>query len=452
MSDKIASIELVRLGVAEIRPHPRNPRRHPKPGSVEWTILQRSLARDYFDPIVVNRRNGLLVSGHLRFAILCDMGYSQVDVSVVDYDEEEHLARMIAANTLIGEFEAEILSSLAKDIEAAGLDPALAGFDEAELMALVEVPKTEDDSEHTGELLSKADVLQADWQVKLGDMFQVGEHRLFCGDCGQQDSWTQLLEGRPADMMWTDPPYNIDYEAIQERRIELNKQRGGASTVVAQGILNDDVSPDEYAALLKEWFKTGFNNVRPGGAFYIAHADMWRVENELAAKEAGWRPAQNLIWVKSGATLGRQDHNWQHEPVLYGWKPGGAHRWFGGFKQTTIFDSEPDLKKMSKAELIVLVNQMRNERETSVIREPRNIDASLHPTIKPVALVARQVWNSSLRGETVLELFGGSGTTMAACQQIGRKCVATELAPKYCAVILERMKAYGVEIRRINGN
>lgn len=141
---------------------------------------------------------------------------------------------------------------------------------------------------------------------------------------------------------------------------------------------------------------------------------------------------------------------WQHEPVLYGWHPGAAHRWYGGFKQCTIFDTEPDLSKLGKPELLAIINQLRNEHNTTVVREPRNTGNGLHPTVKPLQLVARQVWNSSLKGETVLELFGGSGTTLAACQQIGRRCTATELDPKYCAVILERLTAMGAPIEKIS--
>ncbi len=447
----ILELKVERKLLSELRPHPKNPRKHPKKGSPRWEMLRRSLEHDYFDPLVWNERNGLLVSGHFRRAIALDMGTEAADVVVKDYDEPTHLARMIAANRQAGEFEEELLASISRDIDTAGLDAALAGFDEKEFAALIEAPDTIDDTDETGELLSKADELQDRWKVAPGDLYQIGSHRLLCGDCASAQSWQRLLEGRLVDLIWTDPPYNIDYSAVQERRKKLTKEKGGNPSALPQGILNDDVSASEYLDLLTAWFHRAHEITKPGGVIYVAHAEAFGLETRQALRDQGWYVAQCLIWVKSGFTLGRQDHHWQHEPVLYGWKPGAGHYWQGGFKQSTIIDDEPDLTKFSKADLITLVNQLRNERDTSVIREPRPVVNDLHPTIKPLPLVVRQIWNSSRRGETVAEFFGGSGTTMAAAEQTGRRCCATELDPKYCAVILERMSIYGLEIQKLDG-
>jgi len=427
--DRIAELCIERWELSAIQPHPKNPRTHPPKGSPKWEALRKSLEFDYFDPLVVNRRNGMLVSGHKRHPMMVDLGFVQADVSVVDYDEPTHYARMIAANSHLGEFEEALLSKLAGEIEAAGLDAALAGFDEKAFAALLEGPSIVDESEAAEELVSKAEELQDRWKVGLGDLYQVGNHRLLCGDAASIDNWNLLLDGRLADMVWTDPPYNVAYDAM----------------------LNDDVTDAEYLRLLKGWFDTAFAVTKPGGAIYVAHADSHGAPTRNTFVSAGWYLAQCLVWVKNAATLGRQDYQWQHEPILYGWKPGAGHHWQGGYAQRTVIDDETDLSKLSKAELVVLVNQMRNERDTTVVREPRNTGNGLHPTIKPLALVARQIWNSSRRGETVLELFGGSGTTLAACQQIGRRSVATELDPKYCAVILERLTAYGLTVQKIHG-
>lgn len=448
---RIASLCIERWELSAIKAHPKNPRTHPPKGSVKWEALRKSLDHDYFDPLVVNRRNGMLVSGHKRHPMMIDLGFIQADVSVVDYDEPTHYARMIAANTHLGEFEETMLSQLAGEIEAAGIDAALAGFDEKAFAALLEGPTVVDEPEPAEDLMSKADELQTRWQVKLGDVYQIGNHRLLCGDSASLDNWTLLLQGRLADMVWTDPPYNVAYDAIQRRRNDLNVERGRKPHVKPQTILNDDVTDAEYLQLLKSWFTAAHAVTKPGGAIYVAHADSHGAPTRNTLVEAGWYLAQCLIWVKNAATLGRQDYQWQHEPILYGWKSGAGHHWQGGYNQRTVIDAETDLSKLSKAELIVMVNQMRNERDTTVIREPRNAGNLLHPTVKPLQLVARQIWNSSRRGETVVELFGGSGTTLAACEQTGRHCVATELEPKYCAVILERLSAYGLNVDKVHG-
>ena len=444
----VASIDLERWKLSGLHPHPRNPRKHPKPGSPHWEVLKVSLRRDYFDPLVVNRQNGMLVSGHLRLKVLQEMGYTEADVSVVDYDEHTHLARLIAANQLLGEFEQEILTALAAEIEAAGLDSSLAGLTEKELTALLEPPTLDDDTAQTEQLMSKADELQGRWQVQPGDLYEIGSHRLLCGDCASPDNWQLLLRGVLADMTWIDPPYNVDYEGVQEKRNEQKRRQGKSSKIKPQAILNDSLPEREYAAKLKTWLATAANNMKPGGAIYVAHADCYGLQTRVAAHESGFYIAQCLVWVKNGFTMGRQDYQWQHEPVLYGWKPGAAHYWGGGYRQATVIDDEPTLLKKSKPELVRLVNQLRNERDTTVIREARNVGNGLHPTVKPIGLVARQIWSSSRRGETVQELFCGSGTTLAAAEHTGRRCVATELDPKYCAVILERMSALGLTIEK----
>jgi len=451
MTERIAAIETARLPIEQIKLHPRNPRKHPEPGSQIWEILKRSLEHAYFEPLVWNRRNGCLVSGHFRLKVLTEMGFTLVDVSVLDIDEATHYALMIAANRLLGEWEEAVLASLAKEIDEAGLDAALALYDHKALMALVECPVTDDDTEQTEELLSKAEQLQAKWQVQPGDCFQIGPHRLLCGRCESSDNWQVLLGDGLADMLWCDPPYNVKYDASQRKRDKIHAASGSTPVIKPQTILNDDLPREEYGELLNAWFSTGVARLKPGGAAYIAHADSFGLETRLASREAGLYIAQCLIWVKQAWTLGRQDYEWQHEPILYGWKTGAGHYWQGGYSQATVIDYDVDLKKLSKGELITLINHLRNATDTSVIREPRNVCSDLHPTIKPTRLVARQIWNSSKRGETVLEMFGGSGTTLAAAEQTGRRCVATELDPKFASVILERMTSLGLQVEKLNG-
>lgn len=453
MSERIATLRLVRRRLEELKPHPRNPRKHPAPGSREWEVLKGSLAHDYFDPIVENSRNGLLVSGHLRHKVLTELGFTHADVSIVDYDEPTHLARLIAANELLGQWEADLLSALAKDIDAAGIDASLAGWDEKEFAAQIGGPAVADDTETAETLVSKADEIQAEWQIKPGDLFAAGSHRVLCGDCTDPGNWTRLLGDRHADLVWTDPPYNVDYDATQRRRIDLQSERGadGKAVPAPQKILNDHLSDAAYASLLAKAFAAAFEATKPGGAIYVAHADSFGLVTRQSLAGAGWYLAQCLIWVKNAFTLGRQDYQWQHEPVLYGWRPGAAHYWQGGFCQASVIDDEERaLGKLGKPELVEIIQRLRNARDTTVVREPRNTVNALHPTVKPLALVARHIWNSSHVGDTVLELFGGSGTTIMAEEQTKRRAVATELDPKYCAVILQRLRDHGLEVTQID--
>lgn len=449
MTERVAEIEICRMAVEEIRGHPRNPRKHPEPGSKLWEILKRSLERSYFEPLVWNRRNGFLVSGHLRLKVLTEMGYTHVDVTVVDLSEVEHYALMIAANRTLGEWEESVLASLAADIDEAGLDAALALYDHKSLLALVDCPVTEDDTEEVEQMLSKAELLQLKWKVQPGELFQIGGHRLLCGNCESLDNWQRLLGDEQADMLWCDPPYNVAYDREEKKRLKAGRER--SNDAATDTILNDDVPRAKYLELLHAWFSTAASRLKSGGAFYVAHADSYGLEVRQALRNQGLNVSQCLIWVKQAWTLTRQDYQWQHEPILYGWKPGAGHHWQGGFSQSTVIDDCGDLKKLSKGELITMVNHLRNAVDTTIVREPRNVVSDLHPTIKPTRLVARHIWNSTHREERVMELFSGSGTTMAAAEQTGRRCFATELDPKYVAVGLERMCTLGLTIEKLHG-
>lgn len=413
--------------------------------------LDGSLENDYFAPLIWNERNNKLVDGVKRRARLMALGFTQADVGVVNYDEPTHIARMRAANEHTGKWNRELERELAKQVHGAGLAPALAMWDAQSLAMMLEPPVVKDDNADS--LISKADALQKKWRVKPGDFYQMGAHRLICGDCRSRENWHLLLEGQKARMVWTDPPYNIAYEHIQDRRNDLKASEGRKPKTKAQAILNDSMSPAAYKRLLIDAFKVAYDNCEPGAAIYIAHADMWRVTNELAARRAGWTIRQNLQWIKGDFTLGMQDYQWAHEPILYGWKLGASHYWQGGYRQSTVMDEGVGkLSKLSKKDLINFANDLLNNQNTTVFREPRNSGNGLHPTIKPLHLVARQIWNSSREGDRVIECFGGSGTTPAAAERVNRQAFVTELDPTYCAVILERMQGNGLEITHLGNH
>ncbi len=432
--EKIAALRVERRALADGKPHPRNPRIHPPEGSPKWESMKASLAFDYFEPLILNELTGMWVSGHFRQRVMIADGFTHADMVIVSYDEETHLARMLAANTHAGDWEEEMRAILAGELSLSGLHAGLAGLTEKEMASLVEGPKIADDTALAEQLISEADEIARKWVVNPGDLFAIGAHRLLCGDGGSAVNWNRLLGERSlADMVWTDPPYNVAYEGA------------------AGSMQNDDMDAAAYDAFLRYTLGMAFAVTKPGGAIYVAYADSEgrTVRNAFAA--AGWLEKQCLVWVKNHFTLGRQDHQWQHEPILYGWKPGAAHYWQGGFCQGTVIDDEPALAKLDKPALIAVIQALRNARDTTIIREPKPTANELHPTVKPLALVARQIWNSSRRGETVAELFGGSGTTLIAAEQTQRRCVATELDPKFCAVILERATRAGLSVEKIDG-
>ncbi len=228
-----------------------------------------------------------------------------------------------------------------------------------------------------------------------------------------------------ADLVVTDPPYNVNYE-------------GG--TKDALKIQNDNMDDASFLAFLIDAFKTMKEALKPGGAFYIWHSDGKRWFFSDALKQNGLEERQNLIWVKNALVLGRQDYQWKHEPCLYGWKDGAAHHFIDLRGEETVIEDNPSLNKMSKPDLIQYVKELRKiiDDKTTVLREDKPLTNDLHPTMKPVPLIAYLIRNSSLKNEVVLDLFGGSGTTLIACEQLGRKARIMELDPKYCDVIVSR--------------
>lgn len=445
MTERIAILRTERKKLESLDIHAEWLRDHPEDSSPQIQALDGSLEHDYFAPIIWNERNNKLVDGVKRRARLLALGFTQADVGVVDYDEDTHIARMRAANCHTGKWDRDLERALAKHMSDSGLAPALAMLDPQSLAMLLDPPQVKDDEPES--LMCRADELQVKWQVKPGDLYQIGAHRLFCGDCCSKRSWDLLLEGKLASLVNTDPPYNIAYEETQVRRNDLKTSKGEKATTKAQAILNDSMKPAAYKKLLRAAFKMAFDHSKPGAVIYIAHADMCRIPNELSALRAGWTMRQTIQWIKSAFTLGMQDYQWENEPFLYGWKPGAAHYWQGGYRQSTVVDDAVGkLSKLSKKDLINFIHDKLNSRNTTVIREPRNASGGLHPTIKPLHLIARMIWNSSREGEIVIDCFNGSGTVIAAAECTNRRAFTTELDPTYCAVTLERLTGHGLQV------
>ena len=366
------------LPIRRIRPNADNPRYIKED---KFKKLVKSL-RDFPEmanvrPIVVNK-DMVVLGGNMRLKAMIEAGWQEVPVKIVDWSEEKQREFIVKDNVGFGEWDWDELANTwdAEELNDWGLDtPDNWGGEELEA--------EEDDYE-------EPDSLQVD--VVLGDLIEIGEHRLLCGSSTETDTWEKVMNGMLCDLVITDPPYNVDYE-------------GGTGLK----IMNDKMDGNTFYQFLYDFYTALGAYTKAGGAWYVWHADSEGANFRQAMKDAGIMVKQCLIWVKQTMVMGRQDYQWKHEPCLYGWKEGAAHKWYSDRKQTTVLEFD---------------------------RPSKNTD---HPTMKPIPLISYQIENSSKRGDLVCDAFLGSGTTMVAAHQLNRKCYGMELDPKYCQVIIDRM-------------
>lgn len=231
------------------------------------------------------------------------------------------------------------------------------------------------------------------------------------------------MEGEEADLIVTDPPYNVNYEGGTDKKLTIK---------------NDHMKDADFYNFLYEAYMRMYENIKPGGAYYIFHADTEGLNFRKGLREAGFKLSSCLIWVKNALVLGRQDYHWKHEPILYGWKEGAAHYFIDDRSQCTVIEDKIDVDKLKKEEMKELLEKLLDQGISTVIYEDKPLRNADHPTMKPVALVGKLIHNSSRRGELVLDLFGGSGSTLIAADQLGRRANLMELDPKYCDVIVKR--------------
>jgi site-specific DNA-methyltransferase (adenine-specific) len=257
--------------------------------------------------------------------------------------------------------------------------------------------------------------------TKTGDIWQLGRHRLMCGDSTSIDDVKTLMCGHQADMLLTDPPYNIAYEGGTKDKLTIQ---------------NDNMDSDKFRQFLRDAFAAADAVMRGGAAFYVWHSDSERCNFQGACADNGWSVRQCLIWNKSSFVLGRQDYQWKHEPCLYGWKEGAAHYFVKNRKLTTVQNDNVDLDVMTADELREYIRNLIEP--TTVMDENKPTRNGEHPTMKPVALLERQIKNSSKIGEKVIDLFGGSGSTLIACERLDRTCYMMEIDQRYCDVIIKR--------------
>ena len=381
-------MNIEKKNVKDLLPADYNPRKDLKPGDPEYEKLKRSIEQfGYVEPVIWNEKTGRVVGGHQRLKVLTDMGITEVDVVVVDMDTEKEKALNIALNKISGEWDTEKLALVIADLQGTDFDVSLTGFDPEELEDLfrddVKGGVKEDDFDVEAELKKPT-------FSKAGDLWMLGEHRLFCGDSTKPETFDLLMNGKKANLVVTDPPYNVDY-------------KGSAGK-----IKNDSMAEDQFEQFLLAAYQQMEAAMADDASIYVFHSDSHGLAFRKAFEEAGFYLSGCCIWKKQSLVLGRSPYQWQHEPVLFGWKKKGKHQWYTGRKESTIWEFD---------------------------KPKKNKD---HPTMKPIALVSYPIMNSTMTGCLVLDPFGGSGSTLIACEQTGRVCYTVELDEKFCDVIVRR--------------
>lgn len=410
------------VDIDTIKPYKNNAKLHPKE---QIEQIKKSIENfGMNDPIGI--WNNEIVEGHGRILACKELGYKQIPVIKLDHlTDEERKSYIIAHNklTMNSDFDIDILRTELENLKELDFDLELTGFDVDELDDILgkneeEVEIVEDDFEVEVPEQPKA---------KLGDIYKLGNHRLMCGDSTSEEDVAKLMNGKIADLVVTDPPYNVAIENSQGMTIK-----------------NDNMEKSQFLEFLTKAFNCLNISLKKGGAFYVWFASREHINFETALNKNGLEVRQELIWNKNSLILGRQDYQWKHEPCLYGWKDGDSHYFIDDRKQTTVIeDKKPDIKKMKKEEMQKLLEEIYSDKtSTTIINEDKPSVNDLHPTMKPIKLIARQVKNSSKVGEKVLDLFGGSGSTIITCEQLNRKCYTMEYDPKYVDVIIKRWEEF----------
>lgn len=384
----------VTLPIDSLKPATYNPRKKLKKGDKEYEKIKKSIVEfGYVDPIIVNY-DGTVIGGHQRLTVLSDLGYNEVQcVQVQIEDENKVKALNVALNKITGAWNEELLADLMVNLQDADFNLDLTGFEAPEidqLFSKVHNKEVKEDGFDVDAELTKPTI------SKQGDIWHLGKHRMICGDATKPETYQLLLEDKKANLVVTDPPYNVNVEET------------------AGKIKNDDMSDADFYQFLFSMFVNVEQSMEEDASIYVFHADTEGLNFRKAFKDAGFYLSGCCVWKKNALVLGRSPYQWQHEPVLYGWKQKGKHQWFSDRKQTTIW--EYDRPKSSKE----------------------------HPTMKPVQLMAYPIQNSSMRGTLVLDPFLGSGSTLIAAEQTGRVCYGIELDEKFVDVIVKRyMEATG---------
>ena len=383
--------QLKMLPVYVLKPAEYNPRKKLKPGDKEYEKIKASIEEFGFaDPLVVNA-DMTIIGGHQRLTVAIDLGYTEVPCAVVDVDKTREKALNIALNKITGAWDEDLLADLLKDIQESDFDLGKTGFDPPEIETLFNKIHSKDVEEDGFDVEAE---LRKPVFSRLGDLWYLGRHRVICGDATDGDVYTHLMDGQKANIVLTDPPYNVDVEET------------------AGKIMNDNMADKDFYSFLLSAFRCMHENLADDGSIYIWHADTEGLNFRMAFKDAGFYLSGCCIWKKNALVLGRSPYQWIHEPCLFGWKQGGRHQWYSDRKQVTVW--EYDRPRSSKD----------------------------HPTMKPVALMGYPLRNSSMTNGIVLDPFLGSGSTLIACCETDRVCRGIELDPRFVDVAVKRYLAW----------
>jgi DNA modification methylase len=363
--------------VSELKEYENNPRNN----EAAIDAVAKSIEEFGFKVPIVITKDDVIIAGHTRLKASLKLGLATVPCIVADDLTEGQIKAFRLADNKTAELATWDFSKLEDELSHIEMDMSVFGFEDLE--SKVPDNATDDDFDPSDELTETP-------YTQIDDIYLLGNHRVMCGDATIKDSVDKLIEDDKVDLTFTDPPYNVDYEGT------------------AGKIMNDKMEDNTFYLFLYQAFKNMFEHTKPGGAIYVCHADTEGINFRTAFKNAGFKLAECLIWVKNALVIGRQDYHWRHEPILYGWKEGAAHYFIDDRTQDTIWE----------------YNKPRKNEE--------------HPTMKPLELCGRAISNSSRVGEIVLDLFGGSGSTMIASDQLQRKARLMELDERFVDVIVKR--------------
>ena len=376
-------MNITNIPLKNLKPYENNPRKNDD--AVKY--VAESIKEFGFKVPIVIDKNNVIVAGHTRYKAAKKLKMSEVPCIIADDLTDEQIKAFRLADNKVAEkaeWDFDLLNAELDDI--IDLDMELFGFEDA----------LQDDAEEAVEDEFEVE-LPPEPKSKLGDIYQLGNNRLMCGDSTVLEDVEKLMGGEQADMLLTDPPYNVNYEGKTKDKLKIK---------------NDKMDNDNFRQFLTDAFSNADMVMKPGAVFYIWHADSEGYNFRGACFDAGWTVRQCLIWNKNSMVMGRQDYQWKHEPCLYGWKEGAGHLWASDRKQTTVINFD---------------KPTRND---------------MHPTMKPIPLFDYQIKNNTKGGDVVLDLFGGSGTTIMACEQNGRHGYCMEYDPRYVDVIVDRWEKF----------
>lgn len=400
-------MEIIKLPIAQIEEYSNNAKELPQEQIDQ--IINSIKEFGFNDPIAIDEEN-IIIEGHGRLYALKQMGASEVEcIRLSHLSKEQKKAYILAHNklTMNTGFNLEILESELSNILT--LDMSLFGFD-------INQEEEEIEEDNFIEELSETPV------ILPGDMIKLGRHTLLCGDSTVEEDVDRLMNGELADLCLTDPPYNVAYTGSNGLTIK-----------------NDSMSSSDFYKFMTAFYKNMAKSIKPGAAFYIFHASNESATFIKALEEADLTMRQQLIWVKNSMIIGRQDYQWKHEPIIYGWKDGAAHYFIDNRTQETVIEDKININKLTKDQMKNLLKVVYSDHvETTIIHEDKPTVNDVHPTMKPLKLCGRLIKNSSQKEQLVVDFFGGSGSTMMSAEMTNRRAKLMEYDPKYAQVIIER--------------